>query len=351
MATMQAVVFHGPQDVRVEEVPRPEIEESNDVLLRVDRAAICGTDLHPYHGRLEMEEGFVLGHEYLGTIEAKGDGVTEFEEGERAVGSFFVACGKCWFCRRGIYMKCMMIRVFGMGFVMGDLPGAQSQYVRVPEADLTLRKLPENGFADEEMLFIGDILTTGYDAVRKTDMRPGDVVAVVGCGPVGLCTVMAARALGAGKVVAVDMVPERLKLAESLGAITVNPKETDADDVVLELTNWRGADVVVDAVGHESALAACFPLVRMGGTVSLPGMYMEVEAPMPIGDMWLKNITVMAGVANIQGHMDEVIELVRDGRLDPSVIISHRLPLSQAAEGYEMFDRKEALKVVLDPSK
>ena len=143
MDTMQAVVFHGPHDVRVEEMPRPEIEEPGDVLLKVDRAAICGTDLHPYSGRMEMEEGATLGHEYLGTIEAKGDGVTEFEEGERAVGSFFVACGKCWFCRRGLYMKCMMIRVFGMGFVLGDLNGAQAQYVRVPEADLTLRKLPE----------------------------------------------------------------------------------------------------------------------------------------------------------------------------------------------------------------
>jgi threonine dehydrogenase-like Zn-dependent dehydrogenase len=353
MDTMQAVVFHGPQDVRVEEVAKPEVEDAGDVLLRVERAAICGTDLHPYHGRFEMEEGFVLGHEYLGTIEAKGDGVTEFEEGERAVGSFFVACGKCWFCRRGLFMKCMMIRVFGMGFVLGDLAGSQAQYVRVPEADLTLRKLPEAngaGFDDEDMLLVGDILTTGYDAVRKTDFRPGDVVAVVGCGPVGLCTVMAARALGAGKIVAVDMVPERLKIAESLGAIPVNPKEIDADDVVLELTQWRGADVVVDAVGHETALAACFPLVRMGGTISLPGMYMEVEAPMPIGDMWLKNITVTAGAANIQGHMDEVIELVRDGRLDPSVIISHRLPLSEAPKGYELFDQKEALKVVLDPS-
>ena len=133
--------------MRVEEVPRPEIEEPDDVLLRVDRAAICGTDLHPYHGRLEMEEGFVLGHEYLGTIEAKGDGVTQFEEGERAVGSFFVACGNCWFCRRGEFMKCVMIRVFGMGMVMGDLPGAQAQYVRVPEADLTLRKIPESNGA------------------------------------------------------------------------------------------------------------------------------------------------------------------------------------------------------------
>jgi threonine dehydrogenase-like Zn-dependent dehydrogenase len=354
MAGMQAVVFHGPQDVRVEEVPRPEIEEPDDVLLRVDRAAICGTDLHPYHGRLEMEEGFVLGHEYLGTIEAKGDGVTQFEEGERAVGSFFVACGNCWFCRRGAFMKCIMIRVFGMGMVMGDLPGAQAQYVRVPEADLTLRKIPESNGAgpqpDEDMLFVGDILTTGYDAIRKTDMRPGDFVAVIGCGPVGLCTIMAAQALGAGTVLAVDMVPERLKLAEGLGAVTANPKEVDPADVVLDSTDWRGADLVVDAVGHESALAAAFPLVRMGGSISMPGMYVEDAAQMPIGEMWLKNITMYAGVANVQAHMDEVIELIRHGRLDPSVIISHRLPLTEAAKGYELFDQKEALKVVLDPS-
>jgi threonine dehydrogenase-like Zn-dependent dehydrogenase len=351
MATMQALTFYGPHDVRVEEVPRPDIEEPGDVLLRIDRAAICGTDLHPYHGRMEIEDGFVLGHEYLGTIEAKGDGVTQFEEGERVVGSFFVACGKCWFCRRGMPMKCMAIRVFGLGFAFGDLPGAQSQHMRVPEADLTLRKIPENGLGDEDLLFVGDILTTGYDAVRKTDMRPGDVVAVVGCGPVGLCTVMAARALGAGKVVAVDMVADRLKLAESLGAIAVNAGETDADDVVLDLTEWRGADVVVDAVGNEKALAACFPLVRMGGTISLPGMYVEDATQIPIGDMWLKNITLTAGVANIQGHMDEVIELIRDGRIDPKVIISHRLPLSEAPRGYELFDAKEALKVVLDPAK
>lgn len=349
---MQAVTFYGPRDVRVEEVAKPEVEEAGDVLLRIDRAAICGTDLHPYHGRMEIEEGFVLGHEYLGTIEAKGDGVTQFEEGDRVVGSFFVACGKCWFCRRGLPMKCMAIRVFGLGMVFGDLPGAQSQYMRVPEADLTLRSIPtDNGLGDEDVLFVGDILTTGYDAVRKTDMRPGDVVAVIGCGPVGLCTVMAAKALGAGKVVAIDIVPERLKLAESLGAIPVNPTETDADDVVLDLTEWRGADVVVDAVGSESALKACFPLVRMGGTISMPGMYVEDSAPVPIGDLWLKNITIKAGVANIQGHMDEVLELIRDGRLDPAVIISHRLPLSDAPKGYELFDAREALKVVLDPTK
>jgi threonine dehydrogenase-like Zn-dependent dehydrogenase len=238
--------------------------------------------------------------------------------------------------------------------VMGDLPGAQAQYVRVPEADLTLRKIPESNGAgpqpDEDMLFVGDILTTGYDAIRKTDMRPGDFVAVIGCGPVGLCTIMAAQALGAGTVLAVDMVPERLMLAEGLGAVTANPKEVDPADVVLDSTDWRGADLVVDAVGHESALAAAFPLVRMGGSISMPGMYVEDAAQMPIGEMWLKNITLFAGVANVQAHMDEVIELIRHGRLDPKVIISHRMPLSKAAEGYELFDRKEALKVVLDPS-
>jgi threonine dehydrogenase-like Zn-dependent dehydrogenase len=349
MAKMKGVAFYGPGDVRVEEVPRPEMEESGDVLLRIDRSAICGTDLHPYHGRLMIEEGFVLGHEYMGTIEQKGDAVTQFEEGDRVVGSFFVSCGKCWFCRRGLYMKCMAIRVFGLGMAFGDLSGAQSEYMRVPEADMTLRKMPENGLGDEDVLFVGDILTTGYDAVRKAGMQPGDVVAVVGCGPVGLCTLMSARALGAGRVVGIDMVEDRLKLAESLGAIPVNPKENDPEDVIREMTEWRGADVVVDAVGHESAFASTFSLVRQGGTISLPGMYVEDHATVPIGDMWLKNINLVTGVANIQGHMDELLELVRDGRIDPKVIITHRLSLDEAPKGYELFDQKQALKVVLDP--
>jgi threonine dehydrogenase-like Zn-dependent dehydrogenase len=246
-------------------------------------------------------------------------------------------------------MKCIAIREFGMGMVFGDLMGAQSEYMRVPEADLTLRKMPENGLEDEDILFVGDILTTGYDAIRKAGMQPGDLVAVVGCGPVGLCTLMSARALGAGRIVAIDMVSDRLKLAESLGAVAVNPKETDPEDVIREMTEWRGADVVVDAVGHESALASTFSLVRQGGTISLPGMYVEDQAPVPIGDMWLKNINLTCGVANIQGHMDELLELVRDGRIDPKVIISHRMPLSEGPKGYELFDSKEALKVVLDP--
>ena len=348
MSTMRGLAFYGPRDIRLEDVPRPELQDAGDVLLRIDTTAICGSDLHPYHGKIDIEEGFVLGHEYTGTVEATGGGVDQLEEGDHVVGSFMVSCGKCWWCRRGQHSKCIGIGVFGMGMAFGDLPGAQAEYMRVPNADLTLRKVPD-GLSDEQVLFVGDILTTGYDAVRKAGITPGDTVAVIGAGPVGLCTMMAAKALGAGNVVAVDMVAERLKLAESLGAIAVNPSEQEADDVVLELTDWRGADLVVDAVGHESALKACFPLVRMGGTISVPGVYNEDEISIPFGDMWLKNVTMFTGIANIQGHMDEVLELVKDGKLDPKAIISHRMGLSEAVEGYELFDRKEALKVILDP--
>ena len=348
MSTMRGLAFYGPRDIRLEDVPRPELQDAGDVLLRIDTTAICGSDLHPYHGKIDIEEGFVLGHEYTGTVEATGGGVDQLEEGDHVVGSFMVSCGKCWWCRRGQHSKCIGIGVFGMGMAFGDLPGAQAEYMRVPNADLTLRKVPD-GLSDEQVLFVGDILTTGYDAVRKAGITPGDTVAVIGAGPVGLCTMMAAKALGAGNVVAVDMVAERLKLAESLGAIAVNPSEQEADDVVLELTDWRGADLVVDAVGHESALQACFPLVRMGGTISVPGVYNEDEISIPFGDMWLKNVTMFTGIANIQGHMDEVLELVKDGKLDPKAIISHRMGLSEAVEGYELFDRKEALKVILDP--
>lgn len=349
MSTMRGLAYYGPEDVRLEEVERPEVEAPGDVVLRIDTAAICGSDLHPYHGKLDIEEGFVLGHEYTGTVIDAGSGVDQLEEGDHVVGSFMVNCGKCWWCRRGQHSKCIGVGVFGMGMAFGDLPGAQAEYIRVPNADLTLRKIPD-GVSDEQALFVGDILTTGYDAVRKAGITPGDTVAVVGAGPVGLCTMMAAKALGAGNVVAVDMIPSRLELAGSIGAIPVNPTEQEADDVVLDLTDWRGADLVVDAVGHESALQSCFPLVRMGGTISVPGVYNEDEITIPFGDMWLKNVTMFTGIANIQGHMDEVLELVKDGKLHPEVIISHRLGLSDAVEGYELFDRKEALKVLLDPA-
>jgi threonine dehydrogenase-like Zn-dependent dehydrogenase len=216
--------------------------------------------------------------------------------------------------------------MFGMGMALGDLGGAQSEYVVVPYADRNLRKLPADATDSQldSLLLAGDIITTGYEAVKKA-FRPGDVVAVVGAGPVGLCAVMSAGVLGAGAVVAVDTVPERLKIAESLGAVAVTPKE--AEDAIAELTEWRGADVVVDAAGSPQGLAAIANYVRF----------------------WLKGVNFTMGVTHFNNSMDEVIALIRSGRLDPGQIISHRMPLSQADEAYRLFAAREATKVILDP--
>ncbi|HEV7685914.1 MAG TPA: alcohol dehydrogenase catalytic domain-containing protein [Acidimicrobiia bacterium] len=347
-ATMQAAVFHGPHDVRVEEVPTPDEIGPDEVLLRVERSAICGTDLHPYEGHMDLEEGVILGHEFLGTVVETGDAVGQVSAGDIATCACAVSCGACYFCRRGEPGRCAGIRMFGMGMALGDLGGAQSEYVVVPYADRNLRKLPSDATDSQldSLLLAGDIITTGYEAVKKA-FRPGDVVAVVGAGPVGLCAVMSAGVLGASAVVAVDTVPERLKVAESLGAVAVTPKE--AEDAIADLTDWRGADVVVDAAGHPDALTAIAGYVRMGGTVSIPSVYLQDSLELPWGNFWLKGVNFTMGVTHFNNSMDEVIALIRTGRLDPGRIISHRMPLSQADEAYRLFAAREATKVILDP--
>lgn len=347
--TMQATVLVAPHKVEVREVPRPNITEPGDVVLRVEKTAICGTDLHPYEGRLELEADVILGHEFLGTVVEAGDAVGQFSAGDRAVVSCVVHCGNCRSCRRGDPARCFGSRIFGMGIALGGLDGGQAEYVLVPNADMVMRRMPDVvQSSDEDLLFAGDILTTGYEAVRRA-IRPGDVVAVVGAGPVGLCAVMSAVALGAERVIVVDQVTERLKEAEALGARAVNFAEVDPYDAVLDLSDWRGADVVVDAVGHPSAIATACKIVAGGGTISVPGAYVEEEIPMPFGDLWLRGIKLVNGVANIVTYMDEVIALTEAGKLRPAQIISHRLPMSQAPEAYEMFERREATKILLDP--
>jgi 2-desacetyl-2-hydroxyethyl bacteriochlorophyllide A dehydrogenase len=347
-ATMKAAVFHGPHDVRVEEVPAPSEIGPDEVLLRVDRSAICGTDLHPYEGHMELEEGVILGHEFLGTVVETGDAVGQVRPGDVATCACAVSCGACYFCRRAEPGRCAGIRMFGMGMALGDLGGAQSEYVVVPYADRNLRKLPDDATDSQldSLLLAGDIITTGYEAVKKA-FRPGDAVAVVGAGPVGLCAIMSAGVLGAGTVVAVDTVPERLKVAESLGATAVTPDE--AEDAIAELTDWRGADVVVDAAGNPQALVAIAGYVRMGGTVSIPSVYLQDSLDLPWGNFWLKGVNFTMGVTHFNNSMDEVIALIRAGRLDPGQIISHRMPLSQADEAYRLFAAREATKVILDP--
>ncbi|MCU1679985.1 MAG: alcohol dehydrogenase [Amycolatopsis sp.] len=348
---MKAAVLHAPRDVRVDDVDVPSISDPNDVLIKVEMSAICGTDLHPYEGRIEIEGGVVLGHEFLGTVVDAGEAVGLVEPGDRAVASCVVNCGHCWTCRRGDPGRCVGSRIFGLGIALGDLAGAQAEYVVVPNADLTLRKLPEEiRSSDEDLLFVGDIMTTGYEAVRRA-IQPGDVVAIVGAGPVGLCAAMSAIALGASATIVVDKIASRLKEAERLGAIPINADEADPVDVVLELTGWRGANVVIDAVGHESALVSACNLLAAGGTLSVPGVYMEESVNIPFGDLWLKGVKIVTGVANIVNYMDEVIQLTEAGKLSPAGIISHRMGLSEAPEAYRMFEAHEATKIVLDPSR
>lgn len=346
---MRAAVLRGPHRVEVAEVPRPRVCDPTDILVRVEKTAICGTDLHPYEGRLEIEPDVILGHEFLGTVEDAGDAVTQFTAGDRVVSSCVVSCGACYQCRRHQPGNCAGSRIFGLGLALGDLDGGQAEYVIVPNADLTARKIPDAGTAsDDDILFAGDIMTTGYESVVRA-MRPGDTVAVVGAGPVGLCAAMAAVALGAAQVIVVDRVEARLKEAGNLGAVAVNAAETDPADAVLDLTDWRGADVVVDAVGHESALVSAIALVRAGGTLSIPGVYTEESITLPFSDLYLKGVSLQMGVAHITEHIDEVIALSAAGKLHPGSLISHRMGLSEAAEAYQMFAHREATKIVLDP--
>lgn len=347
--TMRAAVLRAPHHLEIAEIPIPEITSPTDILVRVERTAICGTDLHPYEGRLELEADIVLGHEFLGTVVDTGSAVGRFTDGDRVVSSCVVSCGACHQCRRHQPGNCAGSRIFGLGLALGDLQGGQAEYVVVPNADSTARLIPDSGDAgDDDILFAGDIMTTGYEAVARA-ITPGDTVAVVGGGPVGLCAAMAADVLGAAQVIVVDKVAARLKEAANLGAIAVDATHGDPADAVLDLTDWRGADVVVDAVGHESALLSSIALVRAGGTLSIPGVYNEDAITLPFGELYLKGVTLQMGVSHITEYMDEVIALTSAGKLRPSAIISHQMGLSDAAQAYRMFEAREATKIVLDP--
>src|ERR1700719_1491425 len=250
---MRAVTFQAPGEVRVSEVPEPELSAPSDAIVRIDATGVCGSDLHIYHGRVQIEPGFTIGHEYVGTVIAAGEGVRELEVGDRVLGCFQTACGHCFFCRRGWFHQCDFSRTFGHGATLGSLQGTEAEQALVPNADLVLRRVPE-GMSDDVALFAGDVMGTGYHAVVDGGLRGGDVAAVLGLGPVGLCAVQAARALGASRVIAVDSVPERLRVAESLGGEPVHLTEQDARAIVRAATEDRGVDVCIDAVGHPDAL-------------------------------------------------------------------------------------------------
>ncbi len=382
-AAVKAMVYHGPSDVRYETKPDPRIEHENDVILRVTSSAICGSDIHLYHGLVpDTRVGHTFGHEFAGVVEETGPGVRTLERGDRVVVPFNISCGTCFFCERDLYGMCensnpsseIASGVFGYSHSTGGYDGGQAEYVRVPFADVGPMKIPD-GMDDEDVLFLSDVFPTGYQAAEMGDIREGQTVVVLGCGPVGLFALKAARLMGAGRVIAVDQEEYRLDFARSFADVeTVNFRRVD-DPIrhLKEMTGGRGPDVVIEAVGLEAdgswmhdllglhlklqagaatAIEWAIHVVRKGGTVVLIGVYGPPWNMVPVGTAMNKGLTLRMAQCNTRRYMPHLLEHIRRGEVDARSIISHRLPLADVAHGYDIFSRHAdaCRKVVLKPN-
>jgi 2-desacetyl-2-hydroxyethyl bacteriochlorophyllide A dehydrogenase len=345
---MIAATLAEPGKIEVQEVPDPQVTESGAAIVRVTRAGICGSDLYLYDGRMEIEPDFALGHEYVGVVEEIGPDVRLIEVGDRVAGSYFVSCGRCSQCQLGLHSRCLLLRFIGFGFAFGDLQGGQAERIAVPEADLTLRKLPDE-VSDDVAVLLGDNVVTAVDALHRGRFKPGDVVAILGAGATGLLTAQVAVALGAGAVIVHDTVPARLKLAAEFGATAVDVTQPDADDAVMEASGYQGADVVVDLTGTPAGIPDAVPLVRKGGVIVVTTVHADGDVTIPVGELWLKDVDLAMHQANVQARLDETIALVASDRVRPEAVISHSLPLRDAADGYAALAAREATKVVLAP--
>ncbi len=343
---MRAVVLRAPGDVGVDDVPDPAIREPGDAIVAVRATAICGADLFPFHGLTPgFEPGTVLGHEFAGEVVEVGPEVALVRSGMRVVNTSMISDGTCPSCRAGRVTQCEGRSLFGYSGVYPRLDGGQAELVRVPEADRALRSLPDQ-VSDEEATFLADILPTGYGAVERGGVRDGDTVAVVGCGPVGLMAVLCAAGK-AGRVIAVDGVPARRGLAERLGAEAVEPAR--ASDAVAEATGGLGADVVIEAAGSPGGLDAALSLARGRGVVSVVGAHFEPDYPLDNALMFERELTLRFSIGDPTADGEMLLGKLASGQLDPGVVITHRLPLADAAEAYRLFDSREATKVVLKP--
>ncbi len=342
---MKAVVYRGPRRVVVQEMAQPRITHPRDAIVRVTRTAICGTDLHPYRGEIPgFPAGTVLGHEFAGTVQDAGPEVP-FTAGQRVFASDIVACGRCADCARGWHYQCACVTLFGYATVVGtDVAGGQAEYCRVPFADVVLSRTPED-VTDEQVLFVGDVLTTGYAAARNAAITPGDLVAVVGGGPVGLLAALCARTAGAACVVVADPDPGRRAFAASFGLLAAPPEHLS--QTVRELTSGRGAQAVIEAVGSDGALRCALDAAGPRAAVSAVGAHHSAAMPFPTELAFTRELTLRFTVGDPIALRDQVLALVRSGQLDPSKIISHRLPLREAPAAYELFDSRRAFKVVL----
>jgi threonine dehydrogenase-like Zn-dependent dehydrogenase len=346
---MKAVVYQDVEMVSVEEVPDAAVELPDDAVVRVTTAAICGSDLHFYHGKAPMEPGETLGHEAVGVVESTGPDVARFKPGDRVVVAFDIACGECWFCRKGQTQLCEDFRNLGAGVFGGELGGAQAEKVRVPHADTNLMAVPE-GLDDERAIFVGDTLTTGYYGAASAGIQPGDVVAILGAGPVGFFTAQAARLHGAADVVVLDREPDRLDLARKTGATAIDVREHNPQMALADRTDGRGADVVIEAVGTAEAFEDAVDIVRRGGIVEVLGMFTGESVEIPLGVYWARTLDIrFAGICPVHAWWERSMQALVNGDMDPSALVSHRLPLEEAASGYKMFAARQATKVLLKP--
>jgi threonine dehydrogenase-like Zn-dependent dehydrogenase len=388
---MRATCWYGVNDVRVDIVPDPKILNPRDAVVKITSTAICGSDLHLYNGYVPtMEKGDILGHEFMGEIVELGHEVKNLKIGDRVVVPFPIACGNCFFCQEQLYSVCENSNpnawmaekmwghspagIFGYSHLTGGYAGGQAEYARVPFADVGPLKIP-SGLSDEEVLFLSDILPTGYMAAENCDIEEGDVVAIWGAGPVGQFAVQSAYLLGAERVIVIDRIPERLRLARELKAETLNYEEVDILDALKETTGGRGPDSCIDAVGMEAhglglvgaydrvkqamrletdrpialreALLAC----RNGGNVSIVGVYGGFVDKIPFGSVMNRSLTIKTGQTHVQRYMAMLLERIEKGEIDSTRVITHRLPLDEAPHGYAIFKNKEdeCIKVVLKP--
>ncbi len=390
---MKALCWYGKSDVRVEQVPDPKIIDPRDAIVKVTSTAICGSDLHLFDGMMPtMEEGDVLGHEFMGEVMETGDGVNNLKVGDRVVVPFTISCGSCFFCNKGLYSLCdnsnpnaekaqkvmghSPAGLFGYSHMLGGFAGGQAEYVRVPFADVGPIRIP-NDLSDEQVLFLSDIFPTGYMAAEQAGIEPGDTVAVWGCGPVGQFAIQSARMFGAERIIAIDRLPERLKMAEENStAETINFMDEDVYDRLMEMTKGRGPDRCIDAVGTEAHHRGSFDAIldrakqkmflgtdrphvlreaimccRKGGTISVPGVYIGVLDKIPFGAFMNKGLTLKTGQTHMHRYMQPLLEKIVKEEIDPSFVITHRLNLDEAPDAYKMFRDKDddCIKVIMKP--
>lgn len=389
---MKALCWHGVGDVRVDNVPDPRIEDPRDAVIKITATAICGSDLHLLDGYMPtMQAGDVLGHEPMGEVVALGAAVKNLKVGDRVVVPFTIACGSCYFCEKTLFSLCDNSNpnaeiarkfmghspsgLFGYSHMLGGFSGGQAEYLRVPFADVGPLKI-ESDLPDEKVLFLSDIFPTGYMAAENCDIEPGDTVAVWGCGPVAQFAIQSAWMFKAGRVIAIDRLPERLRLAETVGkAETIDFSKVNVYDQLQEMTDGRGPDRCIDAVGCEAHAASTvgtvvdtvttsvMPMDRMhvvteaiqccrkGGTISVPGAYTGTTDKVPFGAFMNKGLTLKTGQTHMHRYMRPLLKKIESGEIDPALIITHRRPLAEAAEAYKMFRDKQdgCIKVVLTP--